>query len=99
MRIDSNTRGHLQWYYFKVKNNGLKRIKLNLVNFRRKRTLYQRGMQPFIKPENGEWRQAGENITFKETILRYEFLRDDFDEYELTFKELSFEYEFQSKTE
>lgn len=53
MRIDSNTRGHLQWYYFRVRNNGLKSIKLNLVNFCRKRTLYQRGMKPFIKPERG----------------------------------------------
>lgn len=32
-------------------------------------------------------------------MLRYEFLKDDFSDYALTFKELSFEYEFQSKTE
>lgn len=86
MRIDSNTRGHLQWYYFRVRNNGLKQIKLNLVNFRRKRTLYERGMKPFIRPQFGEWRQAGENITFQDKTLRFEFLRDDFDEYELLFK-------------
>jgi hypothetical protein len=45
MRIDSNTRGHLQWYYFKVKNCGLKKIKLNIVNFRKKKTLYQKGIK------------------------------------------------------
>ena len=43
MRIDSNTRGHLSWYYFKIKNGNYKgKIKLNIVNFRRIKTLYHR---------------------------------------------------------
>lgn len=34
MRVDSNTRGHFSWYYFKIKNipKGEK-IKLNICNF------------------------------------------------------------------
>lgn len=86
IRIDSNTRGHLQWYYFRVKNVSLQKIKINIVNFQRKRTLYQRGMKPFVKVGDGEWAQGGLNISFKEMILRYEFLKDEFYESDITFK-------------
>ncbi len=65
MKIDSNTRGHMQWYYFKVKNVSLHKIKINIVNFRKKRTLYQKGMKPFMKVGSGDWTQANFPITFK----------------------------------
>lgn len=42
MRIDSNTRGHLQWFHFVVKNCGKKKVKFNIVNFKKIKTLYQR---------------------------------------------------------
>jgi cytosolic carboxypeptidase protein 2/3 len=42
MRIDSNTRGHLQWFNFKVRNCGRKSVKFNIVNFSRPKSLYQR---------------------------------------------------------
>jgi hypothetical protein len=42
MRVDTNTRGHVQWFNFTVKNNGKKKIKLNIVNFKKLKTLYQR---------------------------------------------------------
>ena len=51
MRVDTNTRGHIQWFNFSVKNNGMKKIKLNIVNFRKFKTLYNRGMKPFIFSE------------------------------------------------
>jgi hypothetical protein len=35
MRIDSNTKGHFQWFNFTVKNYGKKKIKINIVNFRK----------------------------------------------------------------
>lgn len=72
MRIDSNTRGHNQWYDFKVRNRGqLQKIRINIVNFKRRKTLYQRGMKPFVRVGNGEWSQAGEDIQFEEKVLRY----------------------------
>ena len=43
MRIDSNTRGHTNWYYFKV-TNGKKnqRVKFNIMNFSKAESLYRR---------------------------------------------------------
>lgn len=36
MRVDSNTRGHHQWFYFKVSSKGKKRVRFNIVNFTKK---------------------------------------------------------------
>lgn len=48
MRIDSNTRGHVQWFNFTVKNGQHKKIKLNICNFRKEKTLFNRGMRPYV---------------------------------------------------
>jgi hypothetical protein len=48
MRIDSNTRGHLQWFNFKIK--GMKAgvgYKINICNFQKGKNLYIRGMRPY----------------------------------------------------
>jgi hypothetical protein len=42
LRIDTNTRGHLQWFNFTVKNCGKRRVRFNIVNFKKAKTLYQR---------------------------------------------------------
>jgi hypothetical protein len=42
LRIDTNTRGHLQWYNFTVRNCGKKKVRFNIVNFKKAKTLYQR---------------------------------------------------------
>lgn len=42
LRIDTNTRGHLQWFNFTVKNCGKGRVRFNIVNFKKAKTLYQR---------------------------------------------------------
>lgn len=64
MRVDANTRGHLQWYYFKmfnIKQN--EKYKLNICNFQKGKTLYTRGMKPYIyshkknEEESQGWRQ------------------------------------------
>ena len=49
MRVDTNTNGHMQWYYFSVKNNKKQKIKFNIFRFRKRYSLYQRGMKPYIK--------------------------------------------------
>lgn len=70
MRSDSNTRGHTQWFNFTIKNCGKKKIKLNLINFKKCKTMYTRGMKPYIYSnyvhqlhESG-WFQGGENVKF-----------------------------------
>lgn len=42
MRVDSNTRGHHQWFFFNVSNKyGFKgRVKFNIVNFTKNASLY-----------------------------------------------------------
>jgi hypothetical protein len=45
MRVDSNTYGHHQWFYFKVKSQGRLKVKFNIVNFTKKRSLYEQGMK------------------------------------------------------
>lgn len=49
MRVDANTRGHLQWYYFKMFNMvpGVK-YTINICNFQKAKSLYSRGMKPYI---------------------------------------------------
>ena len=40
MRVDSNTHGHNQWFYFKVIPSILCHIKFRIVNFTKKESLY-----------------------------------------------------------
>ncbi len=49
LRIDSNARGHLQWFFFKVKNQkqvGI--ITMHLVNICKSKTLYETGMPCYV---------------------------------------------------
>ena len=52
MRIDTNTRGHVQWFNFIVKNNGRKKVRFNIVNFKKYKSLYNRDMKPYIYSEH-----------------------------------------------
>ena len=50
MRVDSNTRGHHQWFYFKVSNQQRTgTIKFNVVNFTKHKSLYMQGMRINVK--------------------------------------------------
>ena len=43
MRVDSNTKGHTNWYYFEVENGDwIGSVQFNFCNFRREKSLYQR---------------------------------------------------------
>lgn len=68
MRVDSNTRGHLQWYNFTVKGSGVKKIKINIVNCRRGRTLYNYSLRPYFwsSVSRGMWKQGGNNVKYEE---------------------------------
>ncbi len=49
LRIDSNTRGHLLWFYFSVKNGSkLGDMKMNICNFSKSKTLYTNGLKPYV---------------------------------------------------
>jgi hypothetical protein len=48
LRIDTNTRGHAQWFNFTVRNIGKKKVRFNIVNFKKNKSLYNRDMKPYI---------------------------------------------------
>lgn len=58
MRPDTNTRGHHQWFYFKVTTkSNLGAVKFNIINFTKPRSLYEYGMKVCIcsvKDKEGE---------------------------------------------
>ena len=66
MRVDSNTRGHLQWYYFKMMNLEKDKVyQINICNFQKAKTLYNRGMKPYVtsylehEDKGTSWSQRG----------------------------------------
>jgi hypothetical protein len=66
MRVDSNTRGHLQWFNFKVKNMEKEReYTFHICNFQKKKILYARGLKPYVYStqayvqEKTGWEQRG----------------------------------------
>ncbi|CDW76600.1 UNKNOWN [Stylonychia lemnae] len=80
MRVDSNTRGHHQWFNFTVLNGSVKgRVKFNIVNFTKNASLYHQGMKINIHSQkdhdhrkqhgqqiiNDGWIKGGENILYK----------------------------------
>ena len=49
LRIDSNTRGHTQWFYFSVSNGSkIGNLTFNICNLTKPRTLYEQGMRPYV---------------------------------------------------
>ena len=63
MRVDTNSRGHNQWFYFSI-NYDLpgphfhdRKIKFNVLNFTKPQSLYQNGMRICIakKSQNYKW--------------------------------------------
>lgn len=98
MRPDTNTKGYLQWYNFKVKN-AVKGVtyKFNICNFRKHHSLYTRGMKPFVfSQKNMEckkigWDQTGENIKYEKKLSKYLTFDDLNSNYRLSF-EYKFEY-------
>jgi hypothetical protein len=66
MRVDSNTRGHLQWYNFTIRSHKKQALLLNICNFSKGKSLYERGMKPFIHSSRnpGHWHQPDFPITY-----------------------------------
>jgi len=61
MRFDTNTNGHMQWYYFSVKNTGKMKVKFNIFRFKKRYSLYQRGLRPYVRSrkQENDWAPAG----------------------------------------
>lgn len=83
---DLNTKGHTQWYYFKVVYRDIPlapekkthKIKFNILNLAKTTSLYQEGMKPCIwskrkyEADGTGWFRGGEDITYAQNdIPRY----------------------------
>ncbi len=76
MRVDSNTKGHTNWYFFTVQNgNFVGSVRFNICNFRRDKSLYERvcvsfyytlGIKQYYysKKTSDSWKQGGENVRY-----------------------------------
>lgn len=68
MRLDSNTRGHHQWFYFSVVNyhKTSRRVKFNVLNFTKPNSLFNQGMKICVRRDcDEEWSHEGEDILYK----------------------------------
>ena len=72
----------MQWFYFTIKNRNKDKIKLNICNNRKAKTLYERviflftqGMKPYVlsklskETKGATWAQSGENLTYSRLHL------------------------------
>jgi cytosolic carboxypeptidase protein 2/3 len=67
MRADTNTRGHHQWFYFRVKNRLTQTVTLVLRNFSKGSMLYRRGLRPFARSKidgHEHFSQISQPVTF-----------------------------------
>lgn len=75
MRVDSNTKGHIQWFNFKVKNmkKGIK-YTFHICNFQKQNSLYCRGGKPYIfsemknEIEKVGWEQGCSSIKYERKV-------------------------------
>ena len=89
LRPDINTRGHTQWYYFRIHNMIPGRMyKFNVINLTKPDSLYNYGMRPLIYSEKEAaldgtgWQRRGEDICYYQNHIK----RRQGSYYSLTFK-------------
>jgi hypothetical protein len=92
MRVDSNTRGHHQWFYFSINNKTLGTFKFNILNFTKHDSLYQHGMRIAILSKTKSalaregslpkhyltWHRGGDNILYEVSRLSKHTLKRPF---------------------
>lgn len=70
MRSDTNTYGNYKWFYFKVLNKSEDRcVKLNIVNFKERHSLFNQGQKPMIKVNNEPWEPIKSEVCYKPSKL------------------------------
>ena len=80
LRNDINTEGNIQWFYFRVRNigNDRKRVRFNIINMRKRDSLYNYGMLPLVysvkqsKNEGKGWQRCGVDVCYYQSLERYE---------------------------
>jgi hypothetical protein len=76
MQNDINTRGHTQWFYFRVSNTQQQSYKFNILNFTKPDSLFNHGMKVLIYSEfenaqkGSSWFRGGEEIKYFQNSLK-----------------------------
>jgi cytosolic carboxypeptidase protein 2/3 len=73
LNFDYNTRGHTQWFYFKVmtKLPAGTTLQFRILNLMKPDSLYNCGMKPWVLSESHrsatgeEWHRDGDNVSYK----------------------------------
>jgi cytosolic carboxypeptidase protein 2/3 len=98
MRVDTNTRGNQQWFYFSVQHSDFfkdKTVRFNIGNFTKGESLYKIGMRVVVskKSQNFKSHKDGERIVYKNSNLvrRKNAVATQY------YSQLSFDYTFTSK--
>ena len=97
LQNDINTKGHSQWFFFRISNGKKgKKIKLNIMNFQRKKTKYLLGIKIwyFSKKKKEEknigWHHTTEYVDYSQNFL-YNIIKNK----RYFYYTLSFEYTFE----
>jgi cytosolic carboxypeptidase protein 2/3 len=70
MQNDTNTKGHTQWFYYKVANYQAGPVKFNIINFSKKDSLFNYGMRVLTYSEKAYktsktgWCRGGRDISY-----------------------------------
>ena len=66
--MDTNTNGHRQWFYFSVRNSEISTVKFNVYRFKKRYSLFQRGMKPLVlSVKDGKgWRPCEGKVLYRQ---------------------------------
>lgn len=102
MRVDTNTRGHHQWFYFSVEYQPYyqgRTVTFNIMNFTKEESLYTSGMRVCVRRESaGEsFHRGGFDISYKQSRHVRKASRDP--SRQSYFYKLRFSYTFEAPTD
>ncbi|GMH71824.1 hypothetical protein TL16_g05755 [Triparma laevis f. inornata] len=76
LRTDTHTAGNIQWFYFSATPPANATfpmsVRINIVNFMKRGSLYQYGMRPLVCDGDGKWVRGGEEIAYFRNKLTYQ---------------------------
>lgn len=100
MRVDTNTKGNQQWFYFSLQHSEFyhgKTVRINVVNFTKSESLYGVGMRVVTQKKSNGFKlgKEGDKIKYKTSKL----VRRSKGANVKYYKQLSFDYTFTAKND
>ena len=93
LQNDVNTRGHNQWFHFRINNTRkYQKVRINICNFVKDQSLFSYGLKPLVFSEKNSskdsgWHRAGQKVHYYKNNIVSEVTGK-------VYSTLSFEYEF-----